>query len=519
MLRIYIVLALYCCYQSSFSQGITKIIPCEYVTYFTYSDNNLYTVGGTARVLPGSRLVLDASGAFNSARALATDGTYWISTDYTQAFSWSQGPTTDTTGASFNDGIALWSWSNCVIIGRADSSLWMQGNDSVGIYHPLGTRYVINQPIKLSQSGVKYQKVVIGGQGIYGLTGDGEVYFWARNSQSITPTLLTGSVGKVLDIACATYDCFIAVVQNATGDPTCGQPYCKGTSWGDWGGAFGVTYANLTSIKSVWNLPYSIKKVTETSNSMHVIDSVGDLYSPATKCNAQGEAGVGVEYVNQYTYSTFPGYGWTFVASENPIAAAPTKIHPGFKHKEIYGASFFGFYKYVTDSSGKIFFWGRNKSNVGAAGAVQNTTDNQNHPNALDEDTLIEVHPLTVSTKTTRFVAPAITITQGNQSISTTIATLTAGGNSMLQINQSSPFDTLRTTQASYLWSKISGTGGTITNPTARSTNVTGLTNGSYVYQVLMTDNYGGTDTAQAAITVTNVNYIPIPFGSRIILH
>lgn len=503
--------------SDSFAQTIVKIAPCEYVTYFIYSDNNLYTVGGTARVLPGSRLVLDASGAFNSARALATDGTYWISTDYTQTFSWSQGPTTDTTGAAFNDGIAVWSWSNCVIITRADSSLWMQGNDSVGIYHNLASgRYVINQPIKMSQSGIKYQKVVIGGQGIYGLTGDGEVYFWARNSQSITPTLLTGSVGRVLDIACATYDCFIAIVQNATGDPTCGQPYCKGTSWGDWGGAFGITYSNLTSIKSVWGLPYSIKKVTETSNTIHVIDSVGDLYGVA-KCNAQGELGNGDEIVNQYTYSTFPGYGWTFGNSENPYAAPMVKVHAGFKHKEIYGASFFGFFKYTTDSSGKIFFDGRNKSNVGATGYVQNATDNNNHPNALDETSFIEVFPLTVSTKTTRFVAPAVTITQGNQSISVSTATLTAGGNSMLQINQNSPFDTVRTTQASYNWTKVSGTGGTITSPTTKSTTVTGLTAGTYTYQVLMTDNYGGTDTAQATITVANVSYLAIPWGARII--
>lgn len=492
--------------QSGISQTITKIVPCEYVTYFVYSDNNLYTVGGTARTLPGARLVLDASGAFNSARALATDGTYWKSTDYTQSFVWSQGPTTDTTGAAFNDGIALWSWADCTIVTRADSSLWMQGNDSVGIYHNIvpfggaGTRYIINQPIKLSQSGVKYQKVVIGGNGIYGLTGDGKIYFWARNSQTITPTQIwSGSPRPAIDIATATFDCFIAIIQNATGDPTCGRPYCKGLSYGDWGGNGSTTYATLTDITSVWGLPYSIKKVTETSNSMHIIDSIGDMYGVA-KCNSQGELGNGVEFVNRYTYSTFPGYGWTFSSSENPVAAPMIKINAGFKHKEIYGASFFGYFKYATDSTGRIFFWGRNKANLGATGLAQNATDNNNHPNAVDEVTPIEVFPLTVSTKTTRFVAPAITITQGNQSISISTATLTAGGNSMLQINQNSPFDTIRTTQASYLWT---GTGGTINSPTTRSTTVSGLSNGTYIYTVLMTDNYGGTDTAKATVTVT----------------
>lgn len=58
-------------------------------------------------------------------------------------------------------------------------------------------------------------------------------------------------------------------------------------------------------------------------------------------------------------------------------------------------------------------------------------------------------------------------------------------------------------TISSYAWSKISGPGsGTITNPTSVSTTVTGLTAGTYVYQLLVTDNGGATNSATVTVTV-----------------
>lgn len=52
----------------------------------------------------------------------------------------------------------------------------------------------------------------------------------------------------------------------------------------------------------------------------------------------------------------------------------------------------------------------------------------------------------------------------------------------------------------SYAWTKTSGTGGTITTPDAASTTVTGLTTGTYVFKVTVTDNSGA--TAEDSITV-----------------
>ncbi len=57
-------------------------------------------------------------------------------------------------------------------------------------------------------------------------------------------------------------------------------------------------------------------------------------------------------------------------------------------------------------------------------------------------------------------------------------------------------------TIVSYAWVKLSGTGGTITSPSSAITTVTGLTTGTYVYQLTVTDNNSLTDSDNTTITV-----------------
>lgn len=67
-------------------------------------------------------------------------------------------------------------------------------------------------------------------------------------------------------------------------------------------------------------------------------------------------------------------------------------------------------------------------------------------------------------------------------------------------------------TVVAYAWTKISGTGGTITSPTTASADVTGLSTGTYVFQLEVTDNNGakGTDTVTIIINAAS-NLEPIP--------
>jgi hypothetical protein len=488
----------------------------EYWNGAVSTANNLYAYSGSSTpsiINPSGKSVLDAAGGFNSFKIITTDNLYYKSSAYNVGLTWTQ-RTQDTTLANLDDCIAVYAWADCGVIMRADSSLWMIDNDSVGIFHALGTQYIITKAIKFSQSGVKYQKVVIGGNGIYGLTNDGKIYLWARNSQTITPTTIySGSPRPAIDITTATFDCFLAVIQNATGDPTCGHIFVKGNSFGDWGGT-GTTYSSLTDIQSIYGVPYSVKKIQQNTNSFHFIDSVGDLYGVA-KCNAQGELGNGVEYVNRYTYSTWPGYGWTFSNTENPVAAPAVKIHAGIKHKELYSGAFFIFYNMVTDSSDNCYVWGRIKTNVGFLGIVQNATDNANHPNACDTTKPAQCFPFTQAVKTANFVSPVLSAGT-NQTISTSSTAVTATGNPMLLINASNSTDTLRTLPVTYLWTKISGSG-TITSPTAKSTTITGLTTGVSVFQVQMTDYWQGVNVDQVTITATvTTGQINLKAGCRL---
>ncbi len=64
-------------------------------------------------------------------------------------------------------------------------------------------------------------------------------------------------------------------------------------------------------------------------------------------------------------------------------------------------------------------------------------------------------------------------------------------------------------TIASYAWTKVSGpAGGTIATPATASTNITGLTAGTYVFRLTVTDNGGATATNDVQIIV---NSAPLP--------
>ncbi len=68
-------------------------------------------------------------------------------------------------------------------------------------------------------------------------------------------------------------------------------------------------------------------------------------------------------------------------------------------------------------------------------------------------------------------------------------------------------------TVTSYLWSKQTGpAGGTITTPSSPVTNVTGLTQGVYVFQLSATDNSGTTTSVNVTVTVlaAAANILPV---------
>jgi hypothetical protein len=64
----------------------------------------------------------------------------------------------------------------------------------------------------------------------------------------------------------------------------------------------------------------------------------------------------------------------------------------------------------------------------------------------------------------------------------------------------------------SYYWSKLSGSGGTITDPNSSSTTVTGLSAGTYSFRLIVEDNSGDNDADIVVVTVNQaiVNEPPV---------
>jgi Polysaccharide lyase len=66
-----------------------------------------------------------------------------------------------------------------------------------------------------------------------------------------------------------------------------------------------------------------------------------------------------------------------------------------------------------------------------------------------------------------------------------------------------------------YQWIKVSGpTGATIAGPTVAQTNVTGLTNGAYVFQLKVTDNKSAIDTETLALTVNDPSMLLVDWST-----
>lgn len=92
--------------------------------------------------------------------------------------------------------------------------------------------------------------------------------------------------------------------------------------------------------------------------------------------------------------------------------------------------------------------------------------------------------------------------------------TADAGGDQIIQLPVSSVSlfgsgTDVDGTIVSYAWTQVSGTGGSITNPSSASTTITGLSAGIYQFKITVTDNGGLTGSDIMTVTVTAANIAP----------
>lgn len=460
--------------------------------------------------LPGSRLVADGVGGFNSYLVTATDGTLWINyNDLTK--NWTQF-VNDSSGTAINNAILPDAMSsNYVFIRSSDSSLYYGGTDDLNILHTSGSgNYNF---VKISGS-LKIKKALIGYYRIVALTTTGQVYEWLRGSGSITPTQKTlPAAGYALDIWVSHYDyagCLIPDVGETSGF---GHPYVWGSSFGAWQGS--ASYTQPTAIGSTWGVTQPVKQVVTGWNTTHLIDSLGRMWGNAY-CNTNGELGNGVEFANQYNYSQ--PYSWTLNDGENPSGATMVQIGAGITWQTIYNNCWFTFYNLAFDNGGNLYFWGADKSYVSMRG--YNCLQSASYRNALDVTVPTKINGLDSTYSTWNFTLPSLSA-GSNQSVNTNHGTLAATGHPALLINSAVGTDTLNYRFASFSWTCTAKPAGAPTvifnNASAQNTAVSNLADGSYTFQVKSTDNNGG--TAIAMVNWTVKASLSVPVGSKIVTH
>jgi hypothetical protein len=482
------------------SQSLTvkKVIITEYHTWYIASDNNVYSfLGGNAKPIAfpiGGRSAVDGAGGFNVFRVLDDQGYIWTSlTDLTNH---TVRQDTDTSGSPFNGNTSVYAYENTVMTIKSDGSVWYFGDDTFHLFHNTGGLNM--RPTQLSPAGMAFKKVAMGGARIVGLTTAGQVVEWTYGG-SRTPAQKTIPL-PAIDIFASHANYAGCLIPTSAG-ATSGYPYVWGSSFGCWGGSAALTQP--ASMQSLWNISAPVQVVDLNWNTTHYIDVQGRLFGMGF--NVQGEVGNGQEFVNKYTYPTFPSYGWDFGDGEYPVNK-PVQIAPGIQFSQLFSNNWFSFYKYALDVNGNLYAWGRGKS-LCLGNGIQNMQD-ADHPNATDVLVPTLVHPLTAMIQGYNFTAPSISAGP-NQTVTSSTVTLTGTAQALQMVKNTTKsangIDTWGYNIVSYQWTKVSGNGGTITSPGSATTTVTGLTNGVYVFNLVATDNNTGTQSANVTITVSSV--------------
>ena len=490
-----------------------QVVIAEYRTWYITQDGKIWAYNNNSPVpvqFPIGGLKADTGAAgFNYFRILDENGFVWTSKiDYTTNTTRID---TDTTGAAYGGNWYIDAYGHAGVTIRADSSVWFFGMDILSLFYAGGNPFsmtgTIIAPTQLSPAGMKFKKVLFGGASILGITTTGQVYQWVSGG-SRTPTLIP-TPRPAIDIFISHLSVAGCIIPDPGETSGMGYPYIWGNACSMWGGS--ANYATPTSVKALWNMTSPIKEIRVDWNTIHYIDSLGRMFGGGF--NSFGEVGNGQEFLGKYNYPGWPNYGWTMTDFENP-SGIPAQIGVGVKWKHIYSNNWFGFYKYAMDENDSIYSWGRNKSLVLGNGLWNGYNGGQYHPNTLDVLRPTMVHPLTSIFTEYDYEPPTMTM-DPKRVISTSTSTLTGKAKPLQCVAVLKPapngIDTAGYKIVSYLWTKVSGpAGGTIATPNATTTSVSGLTTGTYIFNLLATDNNTGTISGNDTLVVTSVVPGPI---------
>ena len=476
---------------------VRKVACTEYKASWMYADSTVRsfiynTVSGHVELMTynlNGRKAVDASTGFNVVTILDDQGYVWLgNAGSNTATRWN----TDTTGAPFNNNKAIYGYFSSYLSIRNDGSIWYWGNDSYNFYGGA----TINSPVKLhAPAGVQFTKLAMG-TSLMGLSTTGNVYIWDTGDSNYHQVVLPRPAS---DIAASRQGFFVAVVPDNIAVSTMGYPYAFGPESRYYGTTTQATYTAPLACKGLWGMTVPIKEISANQNTIHFIDSLGNLYGMGD--NAQGEVGNGQELVNHAEQYATP-YAWSWV-KYGLMVSTPVQIGAGTKFKKLFTGSDYVFYNYALDVNDSLYFWGRNKSFVGGDGAVNNQEGTL--PNAMDILKPTLRTPIAISpTQTTSYNFTPYTLkATPAQTIASAGATLSATSTPSLLVSPGKP--NYGYTITKYHWTKFSGPSAyTITTPDSLTTTVTGLTTGTYIFTIQTTDNNTATISANDTIVVAS---------------
>ena len=489
-------------FLSAQSQSIVvrKVACTEYRDAYLYSDStvrgivwNPYTNQNEFDPLPiNGRKAVDVSTGLNVVTILDDSGFVWLNQDLTST-RWD----TDTTGAPFNGNKSIYGYFSTYMSIRSDGSIWYWGGDDYQFYSTSGDN--INRPVRLhAPAGVQFIKLSPGNT-LLALASNGDVYAWSAGDSNYTKVTLPGPASDIA--AGSNLDFNIAVVPDAGSTSHMGWPYGFGDEYTYYGASTPGTMAAPIALKTVWSMPSPIKEIDANPNTIHYIDSLGNLYGIGD--NAQGEIGNGQELLNHAELYAYP-YGWNW-SKYGLMTPAPVHVDSGTKFKKIFTGASLAYYHYALDQHDSLYFWGRNKSLVGGDGAYNN--NEADYPNALDILSPSLRTPLTLTPD--KFIyysfTPYTLAAPAQQTVNTSATSLTANATPSLLTAAGHP--NYGYTIVKYHWAQLSGpSAATITHPDSLNTTVTGLTSGTYIFTIQTTDNNTATISANDTVVTSSVS-------------
>lgn len=283
---------------------------------------------------------------------------------------------------------------------------------------------------------------------------------------------------------------------------------------------------NITSYVINGTTRTSITAISANSDAFHVL--ANDSTQWGWGDNGQGAIGNGVE-VNMPTYTT----PWSVDPAQILVLQQVHPVQVTKKHNfiKIFSGCLFGFAHFSLDANGQIYANGRNKGAVCGNGVVEcvgaNGDISATYANSWDLPYCTPVTPYSLGSNIPASCpgckTGVVTTYCSECTIPTTTPTANGGGNKTITGNSVTLDGSGSTCTGGkityYLWTQVSGAASTIDVPAAVKPNISGLTPGTYVYNLAINDNGFNSSNQNITVTVNPLNAITIPAGAKLIIH